>query len=578
MIRCPPELLLADSPVELPVRKRVERSFKNAKARNTTALSIRGVAISSDHLSRTNRRVCPACLDESRHHRFWWDLSAITTCPRHKLRLVNTCGCGNEVCLSWRDNNIFHCEKCSRSAPVLRESAPPNTLAADAYLLKRFGITKPKEHLVLDGMTFFDAVDTMERVGAASIGGLKNKWQSAESLGLLPETVRAHGFSILSSGSLVDVLDNLLAEFRSARSDIEPALTTAYGWFYHWLNLKGGRQFSEILSNTFVSHARDNFHLNGQIGWHGSAPPATYTLEKASKECGIGRETLRKLGVKLGMIRPSGIEGHALAFDGSAVRALAEDLRASVDLRNAQAILGVYSSVLHGLVSLGLIAPLFDGQEWRRQYAFRRSDLRAFIKKILGGAPAVDAPRKGQMTALDARRSFNLSGTLFVRLIAEGRVKAVAHIKEAPGVAAALVDRQDLKNALIDMASREDVPVPIAALALDTTNPVVRKLIEKRFLYSKKAAGRAVVTAKSFARFRGKFIGFQEIATILECEVELVHARVAKLGIRYKSAVGRCGFHGFARSEIEAKLPKLKAMVSSDLRFNSPVRRASQAA
>jgi hypothetical protein len=150
---------------------------------------------------------------------------------------------------------------------------------------------------------------------------------------------------------------------------------------------------------------------------------ATYTLEKASKECGIGRETMRKLGVKLGMISPSGKEGHVLAFNGSAVRALADDLRTSADFAAAQAILGVHRTVLHGLVSSGLIAPLFGGREWRQQYAFRRSDLNVFIGRIVGNSPPVDAPREGLMSALDARRSFNLSGAVFLRLIAHDHVK-----------------------------------------------------------------------------------------------------------------------------------------------------------
>ncbi|WP_141340265.1 hypothetical protein [Bradyrhizobium sp. USDA 3458] len=118
------------------------------------------------------------------------------------------------------------------------------------------------------------------------------------------------------------------------------------------------------------------------------------------------------------------------------------------------------------------------------------------------------------------------------------------------------------------LASREDVPVPVAALALATTNPVVRKLIEKRILYTAKTDGQAMVTAKSFARFRQNFIGIQEVATTLGCHVARVEARAAKIGIRLKPAPSRCGFHGFSREQIDAKLRELKALVESDLRFN----------
>jgi hypothetical protein len=128
------------------------------------------------------------------------------------------------------------------------------------------------------------------------------------------------------------------------------------------------------------------------------------------------------------------------------------------------------------------------------------------------------------------------------------------------------------------MATRENVPIPVAALALNTTNPVVRQLVAKRFLDAANTDGRAMVTAKSFARFRHEFIGIQEVATILGCPVQRVEARAAKLGIRSRPAAGRCGFHGFSRSQIQAKLPELRAMVDSDLRFNSPGERESRAA
>jgi hypothetical protein len=580
MIRCPLDVLTADSPAELPPRKRVERSFRNAKARNTTALKIRSVAISSDQLSRRDRRVCPACLEDSRHHRFWWDLTAITTCPRHELRLVDRCGCGSDARLSWQDTKLFYCGKCSRRTPARRESAGRDVLAADAYLLKRFGVTSGEDFPVLDSMSFFDAVDTLERVGAASIGGLKRKWQSADSLGVDPEVVRARGFSILASGRLTDLLDGLLAEFRKESPDVEPALTTAYGWFYHWLNLKGGRQFSESLSDTFIAHGRNNFHLNGAIELNSGGPvlPATYTLEQAAKECAIGRTSMRKLGVQLGIIREEAKTGQVLVFDGPTVRAVAKDLSESVDQEGAIGRLGLDLVVVKDLVRSGAIAPLFNGRQWRQHYAFRQSDLDAFIQTILGNSRAVEVPREGEMSALDARRRFNLSGALFLRLIAEGHVKVTAHPRKGRGVAGVLVGRQELKSALIAMATREDIPVPVASVALETTNRVVRKLIEKRFLHSAETAGQAVVTAKSFARFRCDFIGLQEIASMLGCEVDRVGARVAKLGIRYKPALGRCGFHCFPRSQIYEKLPELKALLGNDLRLNSPAARESRAA
>lgn len=122
-------------------------------------------------------------------------------------------------------------------------------------------------------------------------------------MGLDPAVVRAQGYALLSSGDLTSLLDELLAGFRKANPDVEPAFTTAYGWFHHWFTLKGGRRFSEFLSDSFIAHGRANFHINGIVAAGlGDDPnlPTTYTLEKAAKECGISRTSMRKLGEQRG--------------------------------------------------------------------------------------------------------------------------------------------------------------------------------------------------------------------------------------------------------------------------------------
>ena len=574
-IRCPQTLLACDSPIELPKDARAERTYGNARARNTTAMSIRGVPVGADQFDRTKRKICPACLEESRHHRFWWDLVAVTVCARHKLRLVDRCGCGSEARLTWKDSDIFYCGDCSRDVPMARQLADPGTLAAEMVLLKRFGVTDAPPCPVLDGMSFYDTDDTMERVGAASIGGLKEKWQSARSLGVAPEVVRARGFSILSAGRLADLLDALLAEFKIKRPDVEPALTTAYGWLYHWLNAKGGRAFSEILFEAFVAHARDNFHVNGRIGLDASILPATYTLEKASKECDIGRETMRKLGVKLGMVSPSGIEGHVIAFDGPAVRTLAEDLRKSVDFTGAKAILSIHGTVLHGLLSFGLVAPLFGGREWRQQYAFRIRDLDDFIRKVWADAPMVAKIPEDLMSASMARERLNMSGGYFLKLVLDGKTKTAARLSGAAGVSGVLVRESELRQALMDLIGVEDLPIPLAAVVLTTTNPVVKRLLARGLLRNSRKDNGSLVTAASLAEFCRKYIGLTELVKICGRPIMRVRPCLAFMGIEQIPALSKCSFHGVSRPEIEMRIDEFRSQVLNDLRVVKAARRAA---
>lgn len=38
-----------------------------------------------DHFSTVRRRWCPECLKEDAYHRAWWDIVAITCCPKHGI-------------------------------------------------------------------------------------------------------------------------------------------------------------------------------------------------------------------------------------------------------------------------------------------------------------------------------------------------------------------------------------------------------------------------------------------------------------------------------------------------------------
>jgi len=55
-----------------------------------------------------SRRFCPACLSESAHHRPWWDLTIISICPVHRLKLLDTCEtCGKKP--TWRGAGVDRC-------------------------------------------------------------------------------------------------------------------------------------------------------------------------------------------------------------------------------------------------------------------------------------------------------------------------------------------------------------------------------------------------------------------------------------------------------------------------------------
>ncbi|MDA9519830.1 hypothetical protein XI06_05525 [Bradyrhizobium sp. CCBAU 11434] len=564
-IRCPIDLLALNSPVELPREQRTERKYNSG----SVSMTMRGVAIGTLELNRKHRRVCPACLSEARHHRFWWDLDAITTCPRHKLRLLDRCGCGNEDRLTWKDTRIFYCARCSRDLPAQSETADPGVLSAEMQLLKRFGVIEAPPCAGLDGLSYCDAVDMMQRVGAAKLGGFSTKWQSAASLALDPALVRARGYEIIASGEFTSLFDELLAGFKRAKPDIEPGFTTAYGWFYHWFNLRGGRRFSEFLSDALIAHARANFHIIGSVATgltDDGGLPATYTLEQAARVCGISKTSMRKFGVQMGKIRKEARSGRVLVFEGDALRLLAKDLREGMDKNGVMEQLGVDLRVTEELLLAGLITPLFKDRRWRNSFVFRRRELDDLIRKICGDSPLVHDIPDGMISASKARRSLNMSGGFFLKLIADGRVKAVARLSGSVGVSGALVDENELRLAVMNLVGSMDLPITLAAAVLTTTNRVVKALLARGLLRSRQTKGGQLVAAASLAEFRKKYIGVTELAKLGNCRIERVRRCLTFMRIKPISALVRCSFPGVSRPEIENRLGEFRSLLVSGLR------------
>lgn len=57
-------------------------------------------------------RYCPVCLEESLYWRASWDISLMTACSRHRLRLLDSCqNCGKS--LSWDRHNAAYCSSCT---------------------------------------------------------------------------------------------------------------------------------------------------------------------------------------------------------------------------------------------------------------------------------------------------------------------------------------------------------------------------------------------------------------------------------------------------------------------------------
>ena len=129
------------------------------------------------------RRLCPGCIAESDHHRFWWDLVPVSTCPRHRLELVGACPC--EARLGWRDAGVSICMHCDAQDRYRfeRRQADATVVRSDAYILSRFGVGSAESVPLLDALQMADVFKVLERIGSAC-EGYSREWRSAKSLGI----------------------------------------------------------------------------------------------------------------------------------------------------------------------------------------------------------------------------------------------------------------------------------------------------------------------------------------------------------------------------------------------------------
>jgi hypothetical protein len=550
-IACPLELLTADSPVR--------KQETSKKSLNKYSFSIRGISVSSLALSRGHgRRACPDCLAESRHHRFWWDLNIIGTCPRHGIELVDQCGfC--DTPLSWHDMNVFNCRGCGcfDVSDMKRVPASRVQLRTDGYILGRFGVGDRPDVPLLDTMSISDALDAMERIGCAAAGGYSKRWLSASSLREPAAKARSRGFAIIADGQIQAVLDQLLAQYR-AQNGREPSLTTAYGWLYHWHNFKGGKRFSTVLAAEFESHAEKNFYVYPQLSRHrelSSGDPSRYSLKAAAAECGIGPYRMKRIGIALGLITISGgNRGSVLSFEGAALRNLAIQIKSGLNQEEAAAALGIPISLLCNLVDLQVIKPFISGTA-SHQYIFRKSDLDDLIKRIVGGAPVVNSVSDNLIDAIGGHRTVGLPTALFFRFLWNETISAAARIRKIAGVGGALVERKALQTAIMSLIERDaSVPRGLAPIILRTSQQAVFALKKAKLLVAQEYEGKPGVSSSSLRTFRDRFIAVEEIVDQTGGDRHMVNRRLASRGIRLNAGLLKQGAAFFDRVTVRAEL------------------------
>lgn len=518
------------------------------------------------------RRLCPACIAESNHHRFWWDLVPVSTCPRHRLELVSACPCGTE--LGWRDAGVSICTQCGAEDRHRfdRRQADAKVLRSDAYILSRFGIGSSERVAVLDALEMTDVFKTLERIGSAC-EGYSRTWRSAKSLGMPLGQVQARGFEVLADGKLDEVLTRIYDGYIAQGGDRDRGFGRCYGWLYHWFNHKRGVKFSPLLAEAFLLHGAARFPVvpKARLGKLADQARRKLSLKAAAAKAGMSVFAMKNIGLALGLVRAEKRSGSQLSFPVEEVERIARDLKGALSQEETQKRLGIGLRPMREIMGNGSLVPAVNGGGQRHVFVFRPSNVDALLERLAGGALVVAKASTGLLpiSRLGRGRATTIGGC--VRLILDGKLQARERLKGAIGLRGLFINETELEAAVKPSAG-DMVPFAAAARLMRLNSRGLSRAIAIG-MFAGLERGAKALPAKQVETFARKFIMMGEIRERVGGYFPTLKDQIERAGFKPDKKLAQCLNSGYLRAEVEPFLDRLKAGEVS-LEMPPPARQA----
>jgi len=523
----PADGLLAHTPIAVPRPRHVE---------------IAGEIIHRDSWTVSRRRWCPACWaddlarpPEGRlpfwnvHRRFWWGITSVETCPIHRVRLRETCpACDGAV--RWTVGRML---SCGQGHDLLACAADPldrEDVLADAYVVGRLGAAPRVSVPLLDGIPLADAVDVMQRLGAAAVDG------PFGSFAKLPAERRpaamSAGFRIARDwpGAFADLVADMAKAFGPGNWGAQ----NLYGYLYDWVRRLPKTPFGEEMRRTFFGEiARHGFLVERALAIK-YAPRTFVTVRTAARAIGCAHETTRRYLEELGYRSPGSQKGTPVNIPLKAV----DDLRALFrDRLNAQETalrLGVGADTVLTLRREGLLRPDPVHERCNRNdWYFMVADIDALLARLKGHAPTVDAIPDGMAELPRASQMAGAGRTVGVcRLILNGWLRPVAILESGVGLRAILTSAAAIREAIRRAAGRRHSYREAAAI-LGLHPESVRALAGAGLLRDCLLPdGSIAVSDESLAAFPATYVTSRELAAGIGTTSRYVTVLLRQAGVR----------------------------------------------
>lgn len=500
-----------------------------------------GGAVHRELIDISRRRLCPRCVERAPYHRACWDMSLVTACPEHSIRLVDVCPnlrCGRRM--AWRRPNLGRCacgldftslagdpvligeaDACTRLVGLIRGRPLlwlPETLAAcDRSDLARLAMCLG---MFVTGWTGERRIETLVNSGADAVAGVMVA--GIEALADWPATL--HGYLLSARAT---------ERGRRGRYGARKAL----GAFYGWLGLMepGG------VKSAVTAAARDFVDLDPELSRRvhrsrllsrSGASRLVIGLNEAAAILGVSGDGVKAL-MASGTLPEVTSEGRGvpMSLPRGAVDELARQAASSLTLKGAAALLGISRSRVRRLVDAGVLtaqspSKKAGGSTW--------SLCGKEVTALFGSAKARRRGNRGsreqQVTfehAVEVLRRGGVNFPGFVRMIVDGRLRVVGVDTAARGLKRLRFDSTQLRSERKALGTDLVLSVQAAAERLGLKWQVVRHLVDIGII----TASDSGITIGEMERFRAEHISGAVLARQRKTSPRHLASVLAKLAI-----------------------------------------------
>lgn len=438
---------------------------------------------------RGRLRICPECLRQdaersglpvsaAAYGRTLWSLPAITTCPEHRLKLLEFERPSGRAFADEFHRPLHEVLGELASLAQGAERRTPSQL--ERYLLGRLG-GRSEPSCWLEDLEWWAAAETCQALGTLAVFG-----RSTYPCGLTDDDLQragAAGFEIARYGepSILSFLRET-HETIAVRDDRNSLSSNKLGTLHHWMTRRRDRpQFGKIC-DVFREHLVTTrpYATGAMILGQPLGKRRFHTIHSLATELDVHHRTIEEHLVLHGLISREAIKRdgrHVLVPADEAVAAISR-YRISLTLGEATAVLGLGQRQGIRAARDGLIRPIASRKSYgRMQPTYDRAEIETLLVRLFAKTRPVSKDT-GELVTLDkASRMTGRSVCELATLVLDGVLGDLRADRSRPGVQGMLIPTEQVW-ALLSEEARTRVTRRQAAKLLHIEASAVTKLLE----------------------------------------------------------------------------------------------------